>query len=74
MLRNSSVIETVDRLNNSKQRRKTPYYKSVMTYDSYVGYYRRKVLVYALRLDSLYGTNTPQNSILPPFILNPRYF
>ncbi|KOB76639.1 Hexamerin 4 [Operophtera brumata] len=33
-----------------------------------------EMYVYALRLDSLYGTNTPQNSILPPFILNPRYF
>lgn len=33
-----------------------------------------EMYVYALRLDSLFGTNTPENSILPPFILNPRYF
>lgn len=29
---------------------------------------------YALRLCSLYGTNTPENHIFPPFVSNPRYF
>lgn len=33
-----------------------------------------EMFVYALRLSSLYGSNTTESHILPPFILNPHYF